>query len=62
MASVGNEEFKRMRELLNDKGYSLTRIRGSHFIYSNGLNTVSVNRNLNKMVARRLVRENNLGI
>lgn len=51
-------EFKR---LLIDNGYEHKRTTGDHLIYSNGTNTISFNvRNLNRMVARRLIKENNL--
>lgn len=53
-----SREFKR---LLIDNGYVYKRTTGDHMIYGNGKNTISFNiRNLNRMVARRLIKENNL--
>ena len=51
---------KALREfepLLRNNGYKLKRIKGSHYIYSNGKHTVAVNKDLNRMVKRRLVKE-----
>ena len=36
------------------------RSNGSHFIYGNETNQITVNKDLNKMVRRRLIKENNL--
>ncbi len=36
------------------------RSKGSHFIYTNGVNHITVNKDLNKMVQRRLIKENDL--
>lgn len=36
------------------------RSRGSHFMYGNGKNHITVNKDLNKMVQLRLIKENNL--
>ena len=46
--------------ILKRNGYRLDRINGSHFIYSNGNNSITVNKDLNKMVRKRLIKENNL--
>ena len=54
---------KRLREfepILKANGYHKIRSRGSHFIYGNGKNQITVNKDLNKMVQLRLIRENNL--
>lgn len=54
---------KQMREfepILKANGYREIRSNGSHFIYSNGNNQITVNKDLNKMVRRRLIKENNL--
>ena len=54
---------KQMREfepILNANGYHEIRSRGSHFIYGNGKNQITVNKDLNKMVRRRLIKENKL--
>ena len=51
-------EFKR---ILNDNGFTLQRAKGSHFIYSNGIQTISVpSVKLNGLLAQRLIKENNL--
>ena len=52
-----------MREfepILKANGYREIRSNGSHFIYSNGTNKITVNKDLNKMVRKRLIKENNL--
>ena len=54
---------KQMREfepILKANGYHEIRSRGSHFIYGNGKNQITVNKDLNKMVRRRLIKENKL--
>ena len=43
---------KEMREfvvILRNNGYEYIRCKGSHFIYSNGTNTIAVNTDLNCM-------------
>lgn len=51
-------DFDRM---LKNNGYSKLRSKGSHTIYCNrDGNKITVNSHLNKMVARRLIKENNL--
>ena len=54
---------KKLREfepILKANGYREIRSNGSHFIYSNGTNQITVNKDLNKMVRKRLIKENNL--
>lgn len=54
---------KRLREfepILKANDYREIRSNGSHFIYSNGTNKITVNKDLNKMVRKRLIKENNL--
>ena len=54
---------KKMREfepILKANGYREIRSNGSHFIYSNGATKITVNKDLNKMVRERLIKENNL--
>lgn len=54
---------KNLREfepILKANGYHEIRSRGSHFIYGNGKNQITVNKDLNKMVQLRLIKENNL--
>ena len=54
---------KRLREfepILKENGYHEIRNRGNHFIYSNGNKQSTVNKDLNKMVRKRRIKENNL--
>lgn len=54
---------KNLREfepILKVNGYREIRSRGSHFMYGNGKNHITVNKDLNKMVQLRLIKENNL--
>lgn len=51
---------KTMKKILLNNGYKFIRSKGSHFIYSDGMNTISVNKDLNCMVARRLIKQYNL--
>lgn len=53
-------DFKNMIKILNMNGYRLIRTKGSHFIYTNGTRTISINKDLNVMVARRLIKKNEL--
>lgn len=53
-------DAKTMRKILVRNGYQCVRSKGSHFIYSDGTNTISVNKDLNCMVARRLLKQYNL--
>lgn len=56
--AVNFGDFVRM---LNDNGYSELRKSGGHHTFGNDKgNRITVNYNLNKMVARRIVRENGL--
>ena len=40
--------------LLKSNGYHLSRINGSHFIYSNGDATIAVNKDLSKGILRKI--------
>lgn len=55
---------KQMREIdpiLRRNGYKHIRSNGSHYIYvDNKGNTISVNKDLNKMVKARLIKEYHL--
>ena len=49
--------------LLQNNGFTYDRSKGDHFTYKNGIRSVTFNyRNLNCMVARRLIKENNLEV
>lgn len=53
--------FRDFEKLLKKNKFSLIRKKGDHFIYTNeGGKTVSVPFRPNKMVLRRLIKENNL--
>ena len=54
-----NIRFSDLQKLLIALGFHL-RIKGDHFIYTDGNRTVSINYRINKMVALRLIKENNL--
>ena len=47
-------------KMLISNGYYEMRSKGSHFIYTNGVNHITVNKDLNRMVQRRLIKENDL--
>ncbi len=51
---------KEMQQMLEGNGFKLSRQSGDHFIYTDGNRTVSINYRINKMVALRLIKENNL--
>lgn len=44
-------------KILDNNGYRHLRTKGSHSVYGNGERTISVNKNLNRMVAQRLIKE-----
>ena len=46
--------------ILNNNGYRHIRSRGSHAVYSNGVRTLTINKGINRMVVRRLVKEYDL--
>lgn len=48
--------------LLSNNGYRLDRTSGSHFIYKGISGTISVNKNINRMVAQRLIKEYGLEV
>ena len=54
------KEMRSFVPILESNDYHEIRSRGSHFIYSNGNNQITVNKDLNKMVRKRLIKENNL--
>ena len=51
---------KEMQQILEGNGFKLSMQSGDHFIYTDGNRTVSINYRINKMVALRLIKENNL--
>ena len=54
------KEMREFEPILKANGYHEIRSRGSHFIYGNGKNQITVNKDLNKMVQLRLIKENKL--
>ena len=56
-----SNEFRKFTRLLIDNGYHRARIRGSHYIFVNDQgNSITINKDINRMVKRRLIHENNL--
>lgn len=53
---------KLMKKILVANGYEYKRCKGSHFMYSNGTNTVAVNNHLNRMVAQRIIKQYHLQV
>jgi len=51
------KEWRIFEKVLKENGYKLIRTRGSHCIYSNGNRTLTINRDVNRMVAKRLIKE-----
>lgn len=47
-------------KLLENNGYEYISSTGDHKKYSNGKNTIVINNKPNRMVMRRLIKENNL--
>ena len=53
-------EFK---QILINNGYTYSRQRGDHLVYTNGGRNIVITakeKGFNKMIARRLIKENNL--
>ncbi len=59
---VSMKDVREMQKILKNNGYKYIRCRGSHFIYSDGNNTIVVNKDLNRMVARRLIKQYQLRV
>ena len=55
-------DARKMKKILRNNGYEYQRCRGSHFMYSNGVYTVAVNKDLNTMVAKRIIRQYHLRV
>lgn len=53
-------DARRMKKILINNGYEYQRCKGSHFMYSNGVYTVAVNKDLNAMVAKRIIKQYHL--
>lgn len=48
--------YNEVARLMRQNGYHVIRSTGSHNIWSNGVNTITINVKINKMVLRRLVK------
>lgn len=56
-----SNDFRKFTKLLVNNGYHRTRIRGSHYIFENeNGKMIVVNKDINRMVKRRLIAENHL--
>ncbi len=63
MARAKEYTFRDFRILLRSNGYVFQRASGDHYIFSNDDNVISIpchGKQLNRMVCRRLIKENNL--
>lgn len=57
--------FREFRIILTKNGYTLKRYSGDHWLYTNGENIISVpdhGKKLNRMLCRRLIKDNKLNI
>ena len=59
MKSYSDREFI---VILNNNGYRHVRTKGSHFVYSNGVRTLTINKGINRMVMQRLIKEYGLEV
>ena len=55
--SYNTREF---HKILIDNGFELVRQQGSHYIFKRGDESITMNRDINLMVIRRLIKEHNL--
>ena len=55
--SYNKREFHR---ILLDNGFELARTRGSHYVFKRGDEEIVTNKDINKMVIRRLIKTHNL--
>ena len=55
--------YRNFLSILHRNGYKKARTKGSHIIFKNDNgNTITIKNKLNRMVAKRLIKENNLNI
>lgn len=52
--SYSKREFHRV---LLDNGFELVRTRGSHYVFKRGEEEIVTNKDINKMVARRILKQ-----
>lgn len=55
--SYNKREFHR---ILLDNGFELVRTRGSHYVFKRGEEEIVTNKDINKMIIRRLIKTHNL--
>lgn len=55
-------DAKEMKNIFRNNGYEYQRCKGSHFMYSNGIYKVAVNKDLNAMVAKRIIKQYHLQV
>lgn len=55
-------DAREMKKILRNNGYEYQRCKGSHFMYSNGVYIVAVNKDLNAMVAKRIIKQYHLQV
>ena len=62
MAYRKTKQLREFEPILLQNGYRFTRCNGSHFIYMNRTShkIIVVNKDLNRMVRERLIKENKL--
>lgn len=57
MARAYTYSTREIEKMLQEKGYQCVRKSGSHKIYSNGTQTAVIKKDLNKMIALRIIKE-----
>ena len=55
-------DAREMKKILRNNGYEYQICKGSHFMYSNCIYTVAVNKDLNAMVAKRIIKQYHLQV
>ena len=62
MAYKKTKQLREFEPILYRNGYRFARSKGSHFTYMNRTShkIITVNKDLNRMVRERLIKENNL--
>lgn len=62
MAYRRTKQLREFEPILYRNGYRFARYKGSHFIYMNRTShkIITVNKDLNRMVRERLIKENKL--
>lgn len=64
MSERMTKEMREFDPILRKNGFTKARCKGSHFTYINRVThkKITINKDLNKMVRERLVKENNLEV